>query len=243
MRRGDLDSRISGVLCAVAILVVALGHLANVRVDPVPVPPAPAVVPDVPPAPPEPQSEPAMVIVTDAAGRRIADEAIEKVAAKLAVGQWRVQAIPKAGEVGWLRWLVVSEDGVIPTPPVPPIPPVPVPPDPPPVVSGKRALLIVHETADTTTPISGLLVKLRTGPSFDYLKTKGHTLSILDDDSVNEHGQPSKLVEAWRPHFAGMTLPVLFIIDAQTNQLLRKETIAPTATADNIIERVRETGG
>ena len=103
--------------------------------------------------------------------------------------------------------------------------------------------MIVRETADVTTPQSALLVKLRTGTAGSYLKTKGHTLSILDDDSVNEHGQPSKVVEAWRPHFAGMTLPALFIIDAQTRQLLHKESIAPTATADNIIERVREHGG
>lgn len=89
--------------------------------------------PAVAPEPGPKTTEPALVIVTDAAGKRITDEAIEAVAAKLAVGQWRVQAIPKPGEVGWSRLITVAAvDQPIPAPPAP-VPPVPtpVPPTPP----------------------------------------------------------------------------------------------------------------
>lgn len=223
------------VNAGIAALAVAVSVLIA---QPPKVDPQPAPVPVV-------ESEPEAVYVFDATGKRASPE-LESAAGKFVVGTWRVVAVPKVGEVGWERTIVVTGGPVVPVPPGPAPPtPTPVPPEPtpPPVVSGKRELLIVRETADVTTPLSGLLVALRNGPSFDYLKTKGHKLAILDDDSVNEAGQPSKLVEAWRPHFAGMTLPVLFIIDAQSRQLLHKESIAPTATADNIIERVREHGG
>lgn len=205
------------------------------------VPPAP-VIPDVPPAP-EPQSEPAMVIVTDAAGKRISDEAIEAVAAKLAVGQWRVQAIPKPGDVGWLRAITVAVvDQPIPVPPapVPPVPPGPKPPEPgpTPVVSGKRELMIVRETADTTPDFARTITALQgKGAAYDYLRSKGHRIAILDDQS------PASVRQAWRPHFDGMTLPALVILDAETRNLLYKGPLSPTASADSIIVKLKEYGG
>lgn len=75
-------------------------------------------------------AEPELIIVT-IDGKRVADSAVEQAAAKLLPGRYMVQAIPKPGEVGWTRQIVVSGDG--PTPPDPPEPPDP-PVPPPPVV-------------------------------------------------------------------------------------------------------------
>lgn len=121
-----------------------------------------------------------------------------------------------------------------------PVPPTPVPPEPtpPPVVAGKREVMIVRETADTTPEFARTITALQAkGPSYDYLRSKGHKVSILDEQS------PSSILAAWRPHLTGLKLPALFIIDTETRQLLHKESIAPTATADSIIATLKEHGG
>lgn len=129
--------------------------------------------------------------------------------------------------------------------PVPPVPTPPPGPDPPPVpvVEGKRSILIVRETADATPDVARMITALRTPPHADYLKSKGHTLAILDDDSVDENGNPSPLVEAWRPHFAGMTLPVVFVIDPAGGKLIHKQSIPSTATADDVMQILKGNGG
>jgi hypothetical protein len=122
-------------------------------------------------------------------------------------------------------------------PPVPPGP-GPVPPGPsPPVVEGKRELTIVRETATPTPSLARLYTALRAGPQASYLKTKGHSLQIFDLDN------PDPNASKWRPHVTGLTLPVMLITDSATRQLLHKESIAPTATADDIIAKVKGFGG
>lgn len=129
------------------------------------------------------------------------------------------------------------------TPPVPPGPgPGPGPQPPLPVVEGKRAVLIIRETADSTPAIGRAVTALRNPPHSEYLKSKGHTLSILDDDSVGPDGKPAPAVEAWRPQFAGMTLPVVFIIDQATNTLVHKESMADL-TADKVMDLLKKNGG
>lgn len=127
-------------------------------------------------------------------------------------------------------------------PPVPPGPDPPVPPTPP-VVEGKRALLIIRESADSTPNVARMITALRNPPHSSYLKEKGHTLSVLDDDAVDAEGKPSALVEAWRSHFAGMTLPVVFIIDPNGNKLIHKESLPESAGADAVMGLLKKFGG
>jgi hypothetical protein len=134
--------------------------------------------------------------------------------------------------------VVIVVGGAPPVPPGPQPPgPVPPGPTPPPVVAGKREVVIFHESSTTTASLARLYTALRIGAHNSYLRSKSHTLEILDVDN------PSSVVAVWKPHLAGVTLPVLFIIDAQTRELLHKESIAPTATADSIIAKLKEHGG
>lgn len=182
-------------------------------------------------------AEPELVIVT-IDGKRVTDAAIEAAAAKLTVGTYTVQAIPKPGETGWTRFVAVSEQPV-PSPPVP-VPPRPDPPTPdplPPVVAGKRAVLIVRESSASTPEFSRLVNGLRVGQHAGYLDSKGHTLSILDVDT------PDAAVTAWRPFFADLPLPAMLIIDPAAKQLVYREALPQTATAEGVIARVKEHGG
>lgn len=194
-----------------------------------------------PPAPkPTVLAVPELVIVTDSTGKRISDKAVEEVAGKLAVGTWTVQAIPAPGEVGWTRLLTV---GPLPTPL--PVPPQPIPPQPvpPPVVEGKRAVLIIRESAESTPEFARLITSLRTGPNAAYLTSKGHSLAVLDDDSKDESDQQAAIVKAWAPFYSDLTLPVLLIVDPVTRQLVHRESIPQAATADQLIARIKEHGG
>lgn len=119
-----------------------------------------------------------------------------------------------------------------------PEPPIPVPPTPP-VVEGKRDVVIVHESADKTPEFGSLVVELRKpGTNADnYLKSKGHTLTILDDELLRESRWNSLLGSRLD------RLPRLFIVDPRTNAILFEVAIPPGYTADQITERIRETGG
>ena len=48
---------------------------------------------------------------------------------------------------------------------------------------------------------------------------------------------------AMRPHFQGMTLPVVLIAERGTNKLIHKQTIPNEWTAANVIELVKRHGG
>jgi hypothetical protein len=130
----------------------------------------------------------------------------------------------------------------VPPVPVPPTPvPPPVPPDPTP--AGSRSVILIRETAETTAQLARLITSLRQGPSAEYLKSKKHSLTVLDDDAVGSDGKPYAVVEAWRPHFAGMTLPVLIIVDPATQTLLRKVSLPGDATDDTVIQMLKAYGG
>lgn len=238
MRRGMTKLETLGaVICIVAVGVACAAGASVWQANFMPIPPTPV---------PVVLAEPELVIVTDSTGKRINDKTIEEVAGKLAVGVWTVQAIPVPGEMGWTRTIQVT-GGVnplppLPVPPIPPDPPKPVPPSPP-VVDGKRAVLIVRETADTTPEMSRLVVGLRTGASAAYLLSKGHTLAILDDDAVDENGQPAASVKAWEPFYKDLTLPALLIIDPATRTLVHREALGAAATADSVIATIKGKGG
>ena len=107
-------------------------------------------------------------------------------------------------------------------------------PTPPPVEQGARRVVILHETADDTPELGSLWVKLRTGNADKYLTDNKHELLILDDDLEGTY--PNLLRDK-------QELPAVFILDPHTNAILFQATLEPGTTADNIIERIRETGG
>lgn len=117
--------------------------------------------------------------------------------------------------------------------------PAPVPPTPVPVVEGKRVVLIVHESADKTPEFGEMIVELRK-PGTDAaedIKAKGHELLVLDDELLGE--------SKWNAVIGSQVTqtPMLFVIDPRTNAILFKTAIPTGYTADNVTERIRETGG
>jgi hypothetical protein len=115
--------------------------------------------------------------------------------------------------------------------PGPVVPPVVVPP----VITGKRHLLLVHETAEDTPEVARMIVGLRSGAAADYLKSKEHKLYILDDDS--------QAAAAWRPHFEGMKLPAIFILDETAKTLIHKQELPASTTAAQVVDIVKGKGG
>lgn len=130
--------------------------------------------------------------------------------------------------------IIVGNAPVVVVPPGPgpdPVPPVVVPP----VVTGKRHLLLVHETAEDTPEVARMIVSLRSGAAADYLKSKEHKLYILDDDS--------QAAAAWRPHFEGMKLPAIFILDETAKTLLHKQELPAGTTGAQVVDIVKGKGG
>ena len=129
----------------------------------------------------------------------------------------------------------------------PPVPPTPVPPGPPPPVPptpvevGKRTVVVVHESADATAERARLFTALRTGTNASYLAAKGHTLLILDDDSVDEHKQPLKLVSELVA--LGDALPFLAILDSNSGAVLHHRPLTPAANAEGVLTVLKENGG
>ena len=119
----------------------------------------------------------------------------------------------------------------------------PDPPDPPEPESGSRYVLIVRETANDTPQRSGEFVKLRSGTAADYLTNNSHQLYILDDDAVDGDGAEAPLLRQYRSEIQSAGLPALLILDGKTKSLIKAQQLPRGFTADNVIERIRETGG
>jgi len=99
----------------------------------------------------------------------------------------------------------------------------PVPPTPP-VVEGKRLLVIIHETADTTPEQGALFTAIRSGETAKYIKEKGHPSPlILDDESVDAGGRPIALVESLE---AAMPAPAMFVLEPTTKAVIAKQALA-----------------
>lgn len=80
-----------------------------------------------------------------------------------------------------------------------------------PAVRGPLRVVIVHETLDTTPQLARLITALRRDGNEveEYLRTKQHTLDVLDDDHQSVDA-------AW---FAGVRLPAVVLLDANTGQV------------------------
>lgn len=125
--------------------------------------------------------------------------------------------------------------------PVPPGPTPPGPVPPTPVVEGKRTVVIVHESADQTPAQSRLFTTLRTGQVASYIVAKGHTLLILDDDSVDQNDRPLKVVTDLIT--LGDPLPFVGILDSNTGAVLHHRPLTPAASAEGVLAVLKENGG
>lgn len=134
--------------------------------------------------------------------------------------------------------------GAAPAPPTPPPGPTPPPtptPTPPPAVEGRRTVVLLHESQDDSAAFARMAVQLRTGEQADYLKAKGHTLLILDDDSTDQLGNRPKLVVdllAVTPQ-----LPALFVLDSATGAVLHSRPLTDAANAAGVLAVLKEYGG
>ncbi len=104
---------------------------------------------------------------------------------------------------------------------------------------GKRHIVILRETSDDTPEQARAWNLLRSGENASYIKAKGHKLEILDDDSVDQDGQPSKLVEQLKP--LASSLPFMFILEPSDGRPLHSQ--AAPATAAQIMEVIKNHGG
>lgn len=95
---------------------------------------------------------------------------------------------------------------------------------------GPRNVLIVHESSDQTPDFAAMVRDLRTGPHADYLKSKGHSLLILDD----ELNQPA--LTPYRP----FATPELLIV-APPSKLLSRSPLP--ATASEVMAAIKAKGG
>ena len=125
-----------------------------------------------------------------------------------------------------------------------PIPPKP--PDPPPgPLPGKRAILLIEESSERTPEMANLLVSLRTGQAAKYFSSKGHSLVVLDKDSVGPDKLPSQVIKAWEPYFRDLKLPALIITDYdRTVPPIYRGSVNPLVDGpDAIVNLVKKAGG
>jgi hypothetical protein len=261
--RGPLIQMATGVAVTLAVLGTAwFSSTFGPQPTPVPLPPAPIieVIEEVdPPAPlagpdapvpvggiaefsiPASVVNPQWLIVPEVPYRcyESHDDPHKIVVETATPGKYRVIVAgiddESVSSILWHRELTVG-------PKVIPPEPGPDPPRPtPPVVEGNREIVIIRETADTTSDQARLLVMLRVGVAAEYLTAKGHKLAILDDDAVDENGQPSKYVAEWLKIVQGIPLPAMAIVDKATQTVLDKRPLP--ATPDEFLDAVRKAGG
>ncbi len=219
------------------IATVGLAVLTWYKADPTPV--------VVPVPTPDPIVIPAgRAFVTNEAGDTLTDAEAKPIIDAIAVGDGRFNYVgyPVKGKPIY-RTLTIA-GGVTPPVPVPPVPP-PVPPKPEPDVPvvGPRGILIARESARTTPEFARLITALRNGTSAEYFTSKKHRLDVLDVDVTDADGKPSPIVESWKPHLTGLTLPAEIIYDPAAKTILSKRSIPAGTTADNVVESVRKVGG
>lgn len=100
-----------------------------------------------------------------------------------------------------------------------------------PAIAGPARVVIVHETADDTVAQRDMLAEIQIGkgPVAEYLKSKGHTIQVLDDDTQDENGQ-RVVDEAW---LEGVRLPAVVILDATSRQAQQRGQLP--ATPDGLL--------
>lgn len=149
--------------------------------------------------------------------------------------------------IGYLSLIVVAFQILwadAPTPPQPPKPPIEIviPPQPP-VEQGRRTVAIVYETEDGTDNFARQIIRLRDEEKefAPYLKEKGHTLYVLDDDTANAEGELSEFVKALLP--LNSSLPCIYVLDSSDGRPLANRTVTFDVTAEEIMAFIKENGG
>lgn len=130
---------------------------------------------------------------------------------------------------------VISIGGVIPVPPPGPDPPPPVPPPPDPTPAGKRNLIILRESGNSSPHLAQRLtaIQVRTGQAGEYIKAKGHGANVLD-------GSDGAGVE-WMEHAKGLPLPALLIYEPKAKAILFKGVLPETD--QEIVDLLQKHGG
>lgn len=180
-----------------------------------------------------------------------------KVFTSTVPGRFKIEAWNAKGDLASdiaTCWVVIGS----PLPPVPPGPNPPVPPGPeppvPPQPAGSRTILFLYESANQPSAMGNLLNLLRSGPVADYLLSKKHRLSILDDDSSGSDDRA--LIDGWKPHLKEFTnadgtlqLPILLVLDPDTRRVIGKKSYLPEAALgtkimpDAILSFIKQHGG
>lgn len=135
--------------------------------------------------------------------------------------------------------LTVTLGGAPAPPPAPPPGPTPNPPpgpSPTPTpVAGPRAVVLLVQSGTQTTALGTVIRDLRQGSAEQYLKANRHEFFVGDEDNT--------AFSAWKTAAGTLSRPVLMISDPATSRMLYKATLAPDATADNVIELIKRHGG
>jgi hypothetical protein len=99
--------------------------------------------------------------------------------------------------------------------------------------------VILHKTGDDMPADASLYVQLQDGESAAYLKSRGHTLDILDDDPEN---QPTRVVSLLsKLNALGVAKPALYVLDASTGAVVHSQP--RPSTAAEILDVVKSHGG
>ena len=163
-------------------------------------------------------------------------------------GEYAITLVGTSGDIPAKYRHTIRIGGTGPTPPGPgpgPGPKPPVPPIPVPVVTELPfQVTIIHESADDTVEQARLWSLLRSGTAAAYLKGKGHTLNILDDDTPDSKGAPSPAVTQWAPFTEG--LPTVVIADKNGKLIHRyKLPFEPNKPipVETILDELKKRGG
>lgn len=106
-------------------------------------------------------------------------------------------------------------------------PDVPTPPVP--VVSGKRTIVILRETATSTPAMARLITAMRDSAESRDWKTKGHTVYVIDKDSA--------IAKGWL-ELSGGKLPALLILDDAGKLLFCGDVPASVKDVDSQVKLV-----
>jgi len=94
---------------------------------------------------------------------------------------------------------------------------------------GARHVLIVRDTLNDSPAMNSQFLLLRSGAHEAYLKSKGHTLDILDDQ------KPEMIPDSFKPY----AMPEVLVIDPPSKLLARKHF----TTAEDTIDLLKKNGG
>lgn len=118
------------------------------------------------------------------------------------------------------------------------------PPEPPkpPVVEGKRRVVIISEIDDQSAALGAMKVATANdSAAAKYFRDHGHIVQFLEEEQLDSAGNPHPFVKQLTA--LGVGVPAVHILDLSTNAVISSEKLREDATADNLVELVKRTGG